>query len=343
MRDSTTLTIGIPTYNGSAYIRTALDSVTTQLDPALNTRVDILISDNGSTDETPGIISEYQKIHPDIRIHYSRNPVNLGYDKNVDMLFKKAAGRYVWLLADDDALKEDALRTAMRVLDSNDHLMAALVNFDTFDRALENVVTRSQPREDLLCHDAEAFLLNSNGSYGQVSSLILSRDAWNAEDLSYGFGSNFIHMFALFKILLRGDSYIINRPLLNVRLGSENFGTSGDALLSIALSTGALFNAMPAMGYGARIIRTLRSPARRYAYDTILIAKLLGIAHKAAIVKKLIATHNSPALWIKYIPIIFFPDAMFKRMYYIKKGISAKTRVWERVLKTWLKRTRSTR
>lgn len=69
------LSIAIPTYNGAKYIREALDSIITQLDD-VDEEVEIVISDNASTDQTPEIISEYQKKYPFIK--YFRNDENLG-------------------------------------------------------------------------------------------------------------------------------------------------------------------------------------------------------------------------------------------------------------------------
>lgn len=336
MTNGATLTIGIPTYNGSAYIRSTLDSVIKQISDELKTRVDILVSDNASTDGIQEIVKGYQESQS-ARIQYSRNGTNVGYDRNVDMLFKKASGQYVWMLGDDDVLKDEAISQVLNVLDLHQNLRVVQINFDCYDRKFENVLTHASTSVDLLCNDADSFLLHSNGRYGQVSSLVMNKEAWNRENLANGLGSNFIHMYALFRILLHGNSYIINRPLINIRMGSENFGTSGDSLLSIALSTGAIFNSLRELGYSSNIVKMLVKPARRYAYDTILIAKLAGIKNKSDAVKKLIAVYNGPLLWLKWIPVILCPDSLFKKLYVLKKGFSSKTRIIERKLKEWLR------
>jgi len=54
------LTIAIPTYNGARYIREALDSIISQLDD-IDEEVEIVISDNASTDQTPEIIENYRR------------------------------------------------------------------------------------------------------------------------------------------------------------------------------------------------------------------------------------------------------------------------------------------
>lgn len=336
MINGATLTIGIPTYNGSAYIRSTLDSVIKQIPDDLKQRVDILVSDNASTDEIPEIVKAYQNSQS-VRIQYSRNDTNVGYDRNVDMLFKKASGQYVWMLGDDDVLKDEAISQVLNILDLHHNLKVVQINFDCYDRKFENLLTPASKSVDLLCNDADSFLLHSNGRYGQVSSLVINKEAWNREDLTKGQGSNFIHVYALFRILLRGNSYIINRPLINIRMGSENFGTSGDSLLSIALSTGAIFNSLKELGYSSNMVKLLIKPARRYAYDTILIAKLAGLKNKRWAVKKLVGVYNGPLLWFKWIPVILCPDSIFKKLYFLKKGVSSKTRIIERKLKEWIR------
>lgn len=338
MNSKPTLTIGIPTYNGEAYIPTALDSVIKQITVALEPRVDILISDNASTDGTPEIVKTYQNTHP-IRIHYFRNESNLGYDKNVDMLFKKASGQFIWILGDDDALEDGAISHVLNILDHNPDIKAIQVNFDKYDKKLESIVQKVEIPKDLYCRNAETFLINSKGRYGAVSSLIIDKVAWNNEDLSKGFGSQVIHAYALLKILLRGDSYIDMLPLVKVREGSENFVKhgDGDALIRIALTSGSLYRSMREMGYDPKIIRWHLRPDRRYAYDAIPRAKLWGIKNELTVAKQYIAIHNSPVLWFKWLPVLFCPDPIFRKLYPFKKAVSAKTRVIERKLKECLK------
>jgi glycosyltransferase involved in cell wall biosynthesis len=328
-----TLTVGIPTYNGSAYIRNALDSVINQISVELISRVDILISDNASTDDTPEIINHYQTDHT-IPIHYSRNFTNIGYDKNVDALFKKASGDFVWMLADDDTLKEGALVSIFKLLDDYPSLNAVLVNFDQYDRKLETIIDIVELPDDQLCKDAETFLHNSKARYNLLSALIIRKDKWNNEDLSMGYGTNYIHIYGLFKILLQGDSFILKKSLVNMRMGSALWNGSGDALIMILLDSGSLIRSMKPMGYNKKIIHHLLKDARNYTYNSIPSAKLLGIQNKWLITKKLIVIYNTPALWIKYIPLIFCPDSIFKRLHPLKKSFSQILRSLSR--KLWL-------
>ncbi|HKR64904.1 MAG TPA: glycosyltransferase family 2 protein, partial [Thermoanaerobaculia bacterium] len=65
---SPTVTIGMPIYNGASLMRRAIDSVLMQDFQDL----EILISDNASTDATPALIAEYEAL--DKRVRHVRLP-----------------------------------------------------------------------------------------------------------------------------------------------------------------------------------------------------------------------------------------------------------------------------
>jgi glycosyltransferase involved in cell wall biosynthesis len=87
------LSIAIPTYNGAETIRETLDSIVSQLEDG----VEIVVSDNASTDDTAEIVREYQASYPVIR--YFCNDENLGADRNFDLAVRRAQGEYAWLFA----------------------------------------------------------------------------------------------------------------------------------------------------------------------------------------------------------------------------------------------------
>lgn len=334
------LTIGIPTFNGARRIGHTLESVLKQLPKELESQVDILVSDNASTDDTSAIIQAFQARHS-VRITYSKNNENLGYDRNVDMLFKKASGKYVWMLGDDDVLREGALQRVLALLKQHPGLKAVQVNFDKYDPALDHIVEQVQIPDDLYCDNAESFLLNSRGRYGAISALIIDRDAWNSEDVSGGVGTQVMHMWGLCKVLLNGDSFLIKEPLIKVRDGSQKAVShgDGDSLLTIALASGMLYHAMKDMGYSTKLVDWYLRDDRPYVYDAIPRAKFWGIKDKGSVARKLIHVHNSPVLWLKYMPIIYCPDAIFRKLYTFKKSVSSRTRGIERALKRLIRKT----
>ena len=65
------ITIGLPVYNGAEYLDKALESLSNQKFDGL----EILISDNASTDDTPSIIKKWQQT--DNRIKSFRQSENI--------------------------------------------------------------------------------------------------------------------------------------------------------------------------------------------------------------------------------------------------------------------------
>ncbi|MBK1681981.1 glycosyltransferase family 2 protein [Rhodoferax fermentans] len=334
------LTIGIPTYNGAPHIREAIDSIIFQIPSYPNNTVDILISDNASTDTTREIVSEYLKKYPKI-IQYRRNEVNLGFDKNVDLLFKEAQGDYVWLLGDDDALYNNSINHILDLIKRNKKLGVIQANFDKYDEKLEKVIEEVKFSKDLYCANADTFLYNCKGRWGAIASLIIKKNTWNSLNLNDAFGTQTIFGYGLFKILLLSDSYIVKKPLIKVRDGSQKAvkNGDGDTRITIALSSGTLYKNMPKMGYSKSITKWHLNADRNYAYESIPIAKLWGIKDKKTIIKKLIEIHNSPILWLKWIPTILLPDFLYRSFYFIRKKISKKAKPIEKKIKTFIKKS----
>jgi len=105
------VSIGVPVFNGEAYLARALDSL---LDQTWSD-MEIIISDNASSDSTKEICREYASHDP--RIRYMRNTVNVGAAKNFNQLVAVAAGEYFKWAAHDDLCGREFLQRCVEVLD----------------------------------------------------------------------------------------------------------------------------------------------------------------------------------------------------------------------------------
>jgi len=100
------VTIGIPTYNRAGqYLKKTLESALAQK----YEHIEILVSDNCSTDHTPELLQSYT----DPRLTYYRQKENLGQRGNMNFLIDKAAGDYFLMLHDDDMIDPDFVGTCM--------------------------------------------------------------------------------------------------------------------------------------------------------------------------------------------------------------------------------------
>src|SRR5437870_4317234 len=87
------VSILVPSYNGAAYLREALDSILAQTYPNL----EVILLDDASTDATPTIAASYGD-----RIVYVRQPANLGIYDNVNVGIERARGTFIATYHADD-------------------------------------------------------------------------------------------------------------------------------------------------------------------------------------------------------------------------------------------------
>jgi len=102
--------IALPVRNGASFLREALDSALAQTYAPM----EIVISDNASTDDTPLICAEFAKRIPSIR--YSRSDEPLALADNWNRACRMASGEWVRLLAHDDLLQPNCLERIVQEL-----------------------------------------------------------------------------------------------------------------------------------------------------------------------------------------------------------------------------------
>lgn len=113
------VSVGLPVFNGGRYLGEALRSIQAQNHP----RLEIVISDNASTDETPEICRAAAR--QDSRIRYERNPLNIGPLANYCRVVERARGEYFLWAADDDERDPQYVSRLVAALEQNDQAVLA--------------------------------------------------------------------------------------------------------------------------------------------------------------------------------------------------------------------------
>lgn len=105
------VSIGMPVRNGQPFLELAVDSILGQDFGDL----ELIISDNASTDATEEICRAYAKV--DRRVQYHRNAENIGAARNYNRTFAFARGEYFKWAAHDDICLPGFLSGCVDVLD----------------------------------------------------------------------------------------------------------------------------------------------------------------------------------------------------------------------------------
>lgn len=112
--DRKLLSICIPTYNRANYLRQSLTQIQKELNSNTVSKVEVLVSDNCSTDNTKEVIDNF--INQGLHINYIRNEKNLGWGRNFLQCFELAVSKYVLLLGDDDVLCDNSIDSLIKAL-----------------------------------------------------------------------------------------------------------------------------------------------------------------------------------------------------------------------------------
>lgn len=113
----------IPTYNHANYLTDAINSVLAQDYP----HVELIVLDDGSTDETPDILAKFN------RKFYWEKQVNMGQSKTLNRGWRIAKGEILSYLSADDLLSPNAVSTSVEALMSNPDKVATYCDFNLID------------------------------------------------------------------------------------------------------------------------------------------------------------------------------------------------------------------
>lgn len=112
------LSLCIPIYNRLEYLKRMLERFLE--DKILFEEIiDLLISDNCSTDDLESCVNEFRS--KGLKITYNRNQKNLGPDGNFLYCFNHAKGKYCWLLGSDDIPVRGFLSSLVTILQGKEY------------------------------------------------------------------------------------------------------------------------------------------------------------------------------------------------------------------------------
>lgn len=106
------ISVCMATFNGQLYIKEQLESILKQISP----EDEIIISDDGSTDDTIGVIRSFQSPI----IHIYTNEGEHGYTPNFENALRHAKGDYIFICDQDDIWREDKVKKMVGCLQKYD-------------------------------------------------------------------------------------------------------------------------------------------------------------------------------------------------------------------------------
>lgn len=225
MNEQPLVSIIIPTHNRQGYLKRAIKSVLCQT----YQNIEIVVIDDGSTDETPKIVSELAKKEP--RITALKNEINLGFVKTLNRGINRARGKYIARLDDDDFwVDPKKLEKQVGFLERHpDYVLVGggVIKIDKEGKELvryllpekDEVIRRSILIDNLFAHSAVLFKKDAwerAGGYDGEFGFFADRDLW----LKLGKLGKFYNFQEYFVYYLRPEDERTDR-LIRRRLGAN--------------------------------------------------------------------------------------------------------------------------
>lgn len=215
--DKPLVSIGMPTFNGERFIKKSLSCLLSQS----YANIELIISDNNSTDRTAVICQQYVK--KDKRVKYYRQKQSLIPPKNFNFVLNKSSGDYFMWAADDDFWDEHYIEKIMNeyqiLSDQNIALITPryhIIDFQGKERldrkyAFQNRVSSYITFLDFL--KQEFYSYKGTLLFGIFRSSLLKKIDGIVEDASFAT----IDIYTLHKIFASESVYLIDEVLFYKR------------------------------------------------------------------------------------------------------------------------------
>lgn len=122
------VSVCLPVYNGELYVRDAIVSVLQQSFED----IELIISDNASTDGTAEICHEF--VERDSRVRYFRSDFNCGLALNHNRAVKSAIGQFSMWFGHDDMLEKEYIARCLATLEQDPGLVLCFTHTKHIDK-----------------------------------------------------------------------------------------------------------------------------------------------------------------------------------------------------------------
>jgi glycosyltransferase involved in cell wall biosynthesis len=322
------LTIGIPTFNRYDKLYNTLEQILKQLSNfEYLENLEILISNNASTDKTNFIVEDFNKLVT-CSFNYYIQAENIGFDRNVDFLFRKASGDFLWILSDDDILLENAITDVYKSILLNPKIVFAFINYNV--NVCGKLVKSNLLFKENIIISSEEIMTTINFANSLISSCIFNVYKWNEIKTELFFDTYWIHMYVARSLLKEGKSLIITRPLIEMQ--QQNFLDSRSEKQKINgiefyfyahLQLVEFCESLLKFGYPLEIQRKAKIFCEKgdigHIINLKLFRKFYDIKEIIIIIFSFIPFRRKKiSFYLFFIPLLLLPGTVFKILYFFK-------------------------
>jgi abequosyltransferase len=313
------LSLCIPTFNRARFLDECLDSLRSTPSEVWE-RIEILISDNASTDCTQEVVRKYEK---EYRIRYFRNETNIGGERNFFAAAERASSDHVWVFGDDDLFNEGALARVLPYLQSGVDLI--ILNYSIWSKEMDKLLRPGgfTQTSDRLYTNHDDVLQAFGVHLGYISSVVVRKEVMLAASpaerekyVPYGFP----HMYSIYCGLPdRCHAACISTAVFRNRSGNCEGFIGEDAqprwIKYFIQGTALIFEELESRGYSRAAVLGAKSRLLSESGVGSVLTAIHSIGHLELLRFMYQHYHRVRRFWTHWLPALLLPAFISHPLY----------------------------
>lgn len=216
------LSICIPTYNRSEYLKKSITIIINSIPDEWLKRIELIICDNSEEDESK-MLCERILTNWNASYKYFKNSQNLGMIENWNECIAKSKGEFIYILHDDDFLFKNNFTSVLQTIDENKTINVFKFSVNLVDDNGKKIKVERNKVSKILKSDIAVLNLLQSGSYVRFPSMVVSRSSYlnTAKfDASFGYIADYEMWYRLFS---ENDIFISNIIIASYRRSFSSY------------------------------------------------------------------------------------------------------------------------
>lgn len=192
-------------------------------------RIEVVISDNASSDKTDVMVQEYIDKIPSLK--YVRNNINVGFAGNLNQAVKLGSANYCWLMGSDEKILPFSIQYVIESLSD----MPDIILGNPITKGNERLFLRKRGVSRFKIDSAEEFYLFASecmeysAAFAFISTIVVKKSYWCAAKCSeIELSHPYTHMLRLARAISEKNTLIlyIDRPLVDTGHNINEYNSS---------------------------------------------------------------------------------------------------------------------
>lgn len=309
------LSILIPTYNRADCLEFNLKHLVSQLDEIPLDMVEVIVSDNCSSDRTEEVFKNFSRYKG---LKFLRAEKNIGAELNCLKLLHESGGQFVWIFGDDEVLCATGLSKVVSLLEKNKKIGLLHITQDGHTNLEEFNSERkhSDPSIEIFNNSAE-FLEKVSYNLSFITSNIFNRELIQKSETPANFfiGSQLNQQGLYLQAALKADYNIY----FTDRVFSQLLNNTGSYKLFEVFGKNqqVIFSHFKKLGLKNRTIFKINNDLLKFFFPQfIVLTKSSKAFEKESAIRILFSSFKSyKYFWFYCFPLLLIPESIRFHLY----------------------------